>query len=342
VAGASNAVPTVAEAPAAPAPEPEPAVAPAEGDVHPVVAIVRGMYQDAYAVKGAAVLAERLLAEIELQAKSAESFTNITRQAAEDMAKLNNALVERVNSLGFERSIAEAPRKVAQLKRTLDSVKTDVASLIALKAAETVETEKRKKAEAVAEKKRQEQEAYQQKIANEKATVSEAESSNAEALKLLQFREVTRALKDVKDGLETPEAQELASIAIERVNRLKDFHEYLIKRAPGFKSRYGWSVDGADAKSLSVGGKKVPWTEAFTNPKIIAELVQGLVSDEQATKDLRLREKTRMMTNAAICLNLFHKELEAFQKKAKELANDAATQFDLDADNIKQLLPEFF
>ena len=64
--------------------------------------------------------------------------------------------------------------------------------------------------------------------------------------------------------------------------------------------------------------------------------------DEQATKNLKLREKTKLMTNASLCLALFYKEIPSAQELAKTLATSAAKQFEADADSIKQLLPAFF
>ncbi|NLF99251.1 MAG: protein kinase [Lentisphaerae bacterium] len=315
----------------------------AGGDVHPVIAIVRGMYADAYAVKSAAALADKRLFEIEQKAHDAERLTQVTKQDAEALVALNNALVERVNGLGFEPSIAEAPRKVSQLKRTLESVKADVASLVEIKRQESIEAEKRKKAEADVEKKRQEKEAYDQKVAAERARVGEAEAANVEGLKQLKFRDAIRTVKELKEELETPEAQETAAVSLDRINRIKDFHDYLVGAVPGFKSARGWSIDGADVKNLSVGGRKILWTEVYEKRlDIVGELINELVANEQATKNLRLRERTRVMTNAAICLNFFYNEIPSAKERAKALATEAARLFDIDADNIKNLLPEFF
>ncbi len=313
------------------------------GGAPAVVSTVRAMYLDAYAVKAAAVLADRRLETVEQQAHQAENFANITVQAAEDLIKLNNDLVAKVKSFGDEPLINEAPRRVSQLKRTLEAVKSDVVSLTTQKRFEAIEAEKRAQAEAEAEKKRQQQEAHVKKIADELERVKEVEASTTDTLKQFQFRDVTRAIKGVRDELETAEGQEAASIATDRALRIKDFLDFLVKRVPGFKSARGWAVDGADATFLSVGGRKIKWTEVFENRmEIVAELVMGLVANEQAVKDLRLREKTQLMTNAALCLNLFYKENQSAQDLAKKLANDAATQFDVDADTIKQLLPEYF
>jgi hypothetical protein len=334
VAGESNAVPAAAEAPA-PA-----AAAPPEGDAHPVVTIVRGMYEEAYAVKNASLLADSLLAEVEAQTKAAEGL--MRPDQTEALIKLANGLVEKVNGLSFVKEIADVPRKTSQLKKSLASVKTDAASLAEMKRQENLDKEKKLKADEAAEKKRLEQEAYKEKVKGEVDKVTAAELANVPTLKQLQVREAIRVLKELAEEVETPEAKDAAAVALERVNRVKDFHTYLVEKVPGFKSARGWAIDSADQKNLSVGGRKILWTEVYaTHLDIVAELINGLVTDERVTKDMRLREKTRLMTNASLCLALFYKEIPSAQERAKKLANDAAQQFDVDADSIKQLLPEF-
>lgn len=334
----TNAPVQAAQPPAQPA-----AAETAQDDAHPVIAIVRGMYLDAYSIKSAAALAERKLQEIEQKAKEAEQFTQVTKQDTEAIANLNNELVRYVNSLGNESAFTEAPRKVSQLRRTLESVKTEVASLIEIKRREAIEAEKQKQAEEEAEKKRQEKEAYEKKVAEERARVVEAEEASVEELRQLKFREVFRALRELKENLETPEAQDTASVAIDRVTRIKDFHEYLVSAVPGFKSARGWSVDSADARSLTVGGRKIPWVDVYKERlDIVGELINELAANPENTKKLSLRERTRVMTNAALCMNFFYKEFPSAKERAKTLATEAARLFDIDADIIKGLLPEFF
>jgi hypothetical protein len=173
--------------------------------------------------------------------------------------------------------------------------------------------------------------------------VTAAETANVTSLKQLQFREAIRMLKELADELTTQEGKDAAALALERVNRVKDFHTYLVEKVPGFKASRGWSIDSADQKNLSVGGKKIAWVEVYASRvDIVGTLINEMVMDEKATKDMRLREKTRLMTNASLCLALFYKEIPSAQERAKKLANDAAQQFDVDADSIKQLVPEFF
>jgi len=334
VAAASKAVPPPAAGEAAPAAAPG-------GDQHPVIAVVRDMYMSAYAVKGASALADALLAEVEAQAKVAESL--MRPDQADALVKAANAVVDKVNGLTYMREIADVPRRVPQLKKTLAKVKADMVSLGEAKQQENVEKERKAKEEAVAEKKRLEQEAHKEKITSECARVAATEGETVAPLKQLQFREALRMLKDISDGLETKEGMDALNVATERVNRVKDFHTYLVEKVPGFKSARGWSVDSADQKALSVAGKKVQWVEVYASRlDIVAELINGLVMDEQATKSLKLRDKTRLMTNASLCLALFYRDMPSAQERAKQLATLAAKQFELDADSIKQLLPTFF
>ncbi len=315
----------------------------AQDDAHPVIAIVRGMYVDAYSVKSAAALAEKRLQEIEQKAQEAEKFTQVTKQDAEAIVNLNNELVRHVNSLGSDPAFTEVPRKVSQLRRTLESVKTEVTSLIEIKRREALEAEKRKQAEAEAERKRQEKEAYEKKVAEERARVVEAEAASVDELRQLKFREVFRALRDLKESLETPEAQDTASVAIDRVTRIEDFHKYLVAAVPGFRSARGWSIDSADAKNLTVGGRKIPWVDVYKERlDIVGELINELAANPENTKKLSLRERTRVMTNAAICMNFFYHEFPSAKERAKTLATEAARLFEIDADIIKGLLPEFF
>ena len=338
----SNAVPKTVKAPKT---EQPPAAAdetaPKEGDAHPVVAIVRGMFVDAYAVKAGALLADALLAELEAQAKSAEALTS--PEKVNDLVKLANAMVEKVNGLSYVKELSDVPRKVSQLKKTLESVKTDAASLAEMKKLEAAEQEKKRKADEAAEKKRLEKEAYQQKVLAEQEKVSAAELENVDALKKLQFREAIGVLKVLKEELATDEAKVTLAVALDRVNRLKEFHAFLVEKVKGFKSARGWAVDSADLKTLSVGGIKIPWVDVYTKrPEIIGEFINELVRSEKATQSMKLSEKAKVMTHAALCLNLFYKDVPSAQELAKQLALSAAQQFDVEADTIKQLLPHFF
>lgn len=344
---ASNAVPAkavavaAAPAPVAAADQPGAAVAPEGEPPDPRVSAVRGMYEDAYAVKQASALADAVLVGMEAQAKAAEALKGPKQVSA--LIKLANGLVDNYSEIKHSREIADAPRRVAQLKKTLANVKNDLASLAETKRQEVIEKEKKAKEDALAAKKQQELEAHKAKVQSECASVAAMQAEASVPLKQLQFRDALRMLKNLTDGLETKEGLDELNLATERVNRVQEFHAYLVKMVLGYKSARGWTIEHADQKTLTVGGKKIQWVEVYSSRlDIVAELVRGLVMDDQVTKTMKLSEKAKLMTNAALCLTSFYKDMPSAQEFAKQLATSAAQQFDVGADNIKKLLPELF
>lgn len=344
VAGAetTNVTAGVAETPVAVAEKSE--VAPVDIDsenLPPVIKIVRGMFEDAYRVKGGALLAQHLISELEVQAKQAESMTSPDQTKA--LVELANTLVQKVSGLPYVQEIADVARKTSQLKKTLLGVKADTAALVERNRQEAVELARQRQEEAAAEKKRQAQEAHREKVAAEREKVQAAEQANMETLRELSFRDAVKTLRELRSSLETDEGTTAATLAIDRVNRIKEFHSYLISKVKGFQSRRGWSVETADMKSLKVGSVNISWQDVYNKrPEIVAEFINELVRNDTATRDLKLSEKTKLLTNAALTLNLFYKELPSAQELAKQLATTAAQQFEIEAPIIKQLLPEFF
>lgn len=335
-ANASSNAPAAAPAPAAPA---EPA---ATGDEnHPLVVSVRGIYETAYAIKAASAMADACVAEVGAAATAAEKMKTLEQVGA--LAKLAAEQEAKVAGLSRAKEILVVQQNLQAMRKSLSNVKSGAAAVVATKRAEAQDKEKKAKDAAVAEKKRQEQEALKEKAQSEIARVTATEEANLALLKELKFRDANRALKDLTDGLETKGGLDALAVAQDRVARLESFHKYLVEKAVGYKSSRGWSIEAADAKTLTVATKKITWLEVFgSRPEIVAELINGLVMDEAATKNLRLREKTALVTNAALCLSLFYRDMTSAQERAKQLAVKAAQDFSADAEVIKRLLPAFF
>jgi len=352
VAGATNDVSdvgttnVVAEAVAEPEAVPEPVKVDAgelpRDDDHPVIAIVRSMYEDAYAVKLGGFAADRIVAELEASAAKMDAL-NADPLTHEEMGRIAGDMSAKVNGMAVCPEIKEAPRRLANLKKTYKNVKSDLDALVAQKVLKEREREKQAKLEAEAEKERQREEALKEKAQNEIARITVAEGECVDPIRNLRFRDALRLLDIAGEEIETDQAKMALSIAKDRINRLKSFHEYLVEKTPGFKSARGWSVTSADKNYLVVGSTKVPWVEVYTSKiEIVAEFINMLVLDKEIRKEMRIREHTRLMTNAALFLSVFYADMPAAQEKAKNLAQDAVTQFDVDADIIKGLLPQFF
>ena len=308
----------------------------------PVVKLVKGMFDDAAQVGRAFKLAKAMLAKIEEHARLAEKFDQVSSEHRDQLVKLNNFLKEEVDNLAYAKPITEIPRRCAGLKKAIESVKNELNSLLALQKQQKLEAEKKAKAEADAEKKRQATEALKAKTDAECQKVAEAENTAAVPLRALDFRQAKRTIQNIKDELETDGGTTAFLVALERVQRLENFHKYLSGNVVGYKSVKGWTITGSDAKTLTVGGSKIPWKTVYNEKMaIFAELVINFVSSEK-TKGLHLRERSRLKTNAAIALSLFYPSNDSAMKLARKLANEAAAQFDADADDIKALVPKFF
>ena len=314
---------------------------PEEVAKYPVIKMVQGLFVEAYEVKKASALAASIVAEIEAMAKSGEALKD--PEQVEKLIGQANAIVEKTRAMGSTRELTEVTLKVSRMKKTLESVKAEAASMAAVRQQEAVEKAKADQRAAEQEKQRQEREALQEKTVNEVAKVRVAEEEIIPMLKQLKIRDATRMLRTLNDELETKGGLEAQVVAQERVNRIEEFHKYLVEKTPGFKSSRGWSIEAADAKDVTVAGKKITWAEIFSSRMdIVGELVNGLVANETATKNMRLRERTRLETNAALCLAMFYNDTPSAVERAKQMATQAAENFEADAEIIHQLMPEFF
>lgn len=306
---------------------------------YPVLMTINGMYKDYYFVKAVSFHAKaRLDAIIKIADKQKEL---LTIEKEKELIALANEVVAAFNEMNGLREFSEVPRKIHQMKKASESVKVDADSIAAQLKDEAKQKAEQEKKDAEEAKRRAESEALAEKAKEEVKQVALAEAGIVNQLKQCEFRDALRAYRNVT--VSTKEGLEAVAMAEDRVKRIEAFHDFLVKRTPGFKSARGWIIDSADAKFLTVGGKKIAWTEVYqTRIDIIGELVALLVIDPQGTKGMGLRDRSRLMTNTAICLSVFYADMPPVVERAKQLAQKAASDFEIDAPTIKGLLPAFF
>ncbi|MDD2599043.1 MAG: serine/threonine-protein kinase [Kiritimatiellae bacterium] len=332
----------------APAAAEAPAVAGGEvprEDDHQVIKLVRSMYEDAYAVKLGGVVAGQIVAEVEATLAQLEMLKADPLNYVQ-MGQVGNEATLRVRGMAVCPEIKEANARFLNLQKIGKNVKDDLASMVAQKRLEEKEREKQEQIAAEAEKKRLAEEALREKEQNEIARIAVAEGESFVLVKSLRFRDALRLLNNVADEIESDVGHNALLIAKERVNRIKNFHDYLVAKTPGFKSARGWSVTEADQRNLVVGNKKVSWEEVYSSQPeriiIVAEFIGTLVLSAEAKKELRLREHTTLMTNAALFLSTFYTDTQSAQDQAGKIAHEAVKQFPADEHIIKELLPNFF
>jgi serine/threonine protein kinase len=305
---------------------------------YPVVKAVRGMYLEAYRVKYAVLLATAMLSEIEKLALRAEKLT--APEKAQELRDLANTIAEKVKTMGYTRELTEVARNVSGLKKALDSVRADVASLSAVKRQEEVEREKVQKREAEEAKKRKESEELAAKTKADCDKIAEVEVSNIPLLKALRFHDAMRNLNLTAGELTTKGGTDALDIAKERVRRIEEVIKHVLNKALGYKSPKGWMIEAVDMKSLTVSSKKITWSDVFnTRMEVVNELFNSLIFNAEMTKGMRVRERTRLEVGTAICLWMYYRDVSTAVERAKQIATKASQEFAADAELTKQLMP---
>ena len=305
---------------------------------HPVIKTVRGMYMEVYRVKYALLLANAMLAEIEKMAVRAEKLT--APEKVMEVQNVANAIAEKVKTMGYTKELTEVARNVSGLKKTLDSVRADIASLVAVRRQEELEKEKALKREADEAKKRKEAEELAAKTKVDCSKIAEVEASNIALMKALRFHEAMRALNLVVSELSTKGGTDALDIAKERVRRVEEVIKYIINKAQGYKSPKGWVIEAVDMKTLTVSSKKITWADIFnTRMEIVNELFNALIFSPEMTKGMRVRERTRLEVGTALCLWMYYRDVPTAVERAKQIATKATQEFEADAELTKLLMP---
>jgi serine/threonine protein kinase len=305
---------------------------------YPVLKAVRGMYLEAYRVKYAVLLANAMFGEIEKLSLRAEKLT--APEKSKELMELANTIAEKVKTMGYTRELTEVARNVSGLKKTLDSVRADVASLAAVKLQEEMEREKVQKREAEEAKKRKEAEELAAKTKADCEKIAAVEVSNIPLLKALRFHDAMRNLNLTAGELTTKGGTDALDIAKERVRRIEEVIKHLLNKVQGYKSPKGWMIEAADMKTLTVSSKKITWSDIFnTRMEVVSELFNSLVLNPEMTKSMRVRERTRLEVGTAICLWMYYRDVSTAVERAKQIATKASQEFAADAELTKQLMP---
>jgi len=93
-------------------------------------------------------------------------------------------------------------------------------------------------------------------------------------------------------------------------------------------------------KTLTVSSKKIAWSDVFnTRMEVVNELFNALVLDPAMTKDMRVRDRTRLEVGTALCLWMYYREVPTAVERAKQIAAKASQDFAADVERTKQLMP---
>ncbi len=310
-------------------------------DDHPVVRTVRQMYLDAYAVERAGFVVDQVVAELEkTQSELAELQT--VPLTDKKMAEIYEGMKNKVAGMSYIPEIKDVANITANLKTARSSVLSDLESLEMRRRLEKAEQERLARRAEEAARKQAQADALKQKVLDEKARIGVVEGECIESIINLRFSSALRMLNDLTNELETDKGRLALLTAKERVNRIEEFHNYIVGKAAGYKSSRGWMISEADERWLVVGRTKMFWKDFYADRYVeAADLISTNVGP-LVKEQMRIREHTRLLTNAALFLSTFYPDKPGAQEFARKMANDAAGQFAIEADTVKALLPQFF
>jgi serine/threonine protein kinase len=309
-----------------------------ERNKYPVVKAVRGMYMEAYRVKYAALLSAAMFAEIEKVALQGDAFK--THEKLKELQTLANTVAQKCNAMCATQELTEVARTVSALKRSFDSAKADAASLAAIKKQEAIEAERARKRQEEEDRKRKEAEELAERTKADCAKVAEVEAANVLLLKGMRFDAAMRKLRFTEDELKTEGGKEALLVAMERVRRVEEAIKYVVNNIQGYKSPKGWLIEAVEPRTLTVSSKQIKWEEVFTTRlEVVNELFNVTIFNAEKTKELRVRERTRLEVSGALCLWMYYREIPAAVERAKQVALKATQEFASDTEKNKVLLP---
>jgi hypothetical protein len=73
--------------------------------------------------------------------------------------------------------------------------------------------------------------------------------------------------------------------------------------------------------------------------EVVNELFNVTIFNSELTKNMRVRDRTRLEVGGALCLWMYYREIPAAVERAKQIADKATKEFTSDTEKNKKLLP---
>ncbi len=332
----------------------DPAAAPPldESALPPVVQRVRAMFLGVYQLERAVEITAALAEEI----AQAIQAPDIPKRPLDAVQALHAELTAKCDAVAGAGPVAD----VARLLRGIEADREAAAGLLAdikeriERAAK--ETRERAEAEAAELAKQRQAEERKQQIEGEIGSVAGAEALNTDLLRALEFRQASRALRNLGANLKTEEGKAALAVAQDRVTRIEEFYQFLGTAADGVSDPaaegvdadralppfrhplQNWTVQKSDAKTVTVHGKTVGWKEVDDVSKVM--MIRFLLLEDKQATALRFRYRIRQYVNAALYLNTFITDSPTVRQMALSLAQEAIKMFPRSREEIDRLMPD--
>jgi len=207
------------------------------------------------------------------------------------------------------------------------------------------EQERQQLAEAearrIAEEKEKEEANKLEYEQGEIALIRQTEKELIPVLKQAQFKEATENLRLIGTRLKTNKGKEEYVLSQERISCVQEFHKTIVSLATGFRFARGGIIESSNQTEITILGKKVLWSEIYaTRPEIVNDLIEGLVLREQRNAKANITEKTKLITNAALCLFLLYSDVPSALDKSKRMLAMTLKEDPGNMITVKKLFPD--
>ncbi len=306
----------------------------------PVVVKARAMHRAWYRLEALAETAGETAVALasNVTLTGAAAATNNTPEAWTAMADAAEAGVRPFAGTFTD----EAKRKLAALRNDLGVVSNQVAVLAEEKRKHAIEETKLEAQRKLDEAARKAAEARQAAIQTETNTVRAKERDVLELLHKHAYNDARRQLRSLLPDLTFEESRKALDTALERANRLEDLRDFLAKRLPGYQHPDGWRIETADKEGLMVAKGREPaqqvlWADVGDVRMVL--FIRHFLTDEQQTRELKLREQVQELINAAMYCRFFITGSKTVQDLTDKMLEQATTLLPDAKIDINRLMP---
>jgi hypothetical protein len=192
----------------------------------------------------------------------------------------------------------------------------------------------------LAEEKKKEEERQNELCQKDITLVRKTEQYLIPLLKQLQFKEANETLGLVEYRIKTKKGKDEYLLTQERIARIQNFHQTIATMATGYRCARGGIIESSNSKEITILGKKVLWSDIYNiRPEIVNDVIEGLVLSDQSLQTSSVTEKSKLITNAALCLYLFYPDNPSATDKSKRILARLLKDSPDDMVVVKKLFP---
>jgi len=121
------------------------------------------------------------------------------------------------------------------------------------------------------------------------------------------------------------------------------FHQWISKRAEGFRLSRGGKIERSTPENLRVGTQTYSWQRVYSErPEWVGDMINHLVLNALTTQELNIDERGLLLIQTVAFLSLYYPEKSEVTKKSEELLALVLNNCSNHVAYVGELFPEFY